>query len=230
MNSQILLLMFALTLIVDDDAPADFSTIQSAVNAAQLGDTVLIQPGTYQEPVIIDGKTDLTIQGVNRDSVLVQNPYDLVVMFDVLNSQNASLLELTVDNYALPGVRATDSREIEIRRLRLLNAHVHLHGVDQASVVDNGYVRDKIMVRYMAVTNSRYVAFGRNSLSRATVAVSRRGEAFYFASLSFTDLQTFRIWGNQLDGTGFGNVFEIWLEGRTPGLNLLLPNNVWGVA
>jgi hypothetical protein len=162
--------------------------------------------------------------------VLVQNPYDLVVMFDVLNSQNASLLELTVDNYGLPGVRATDSREIEIRRLRLLNAHVHLHGVDQASVVDNGYVRDKIMVRYMAVTNSRYVAFGRNSLSRATVAVSRRGEAFYFASLSFTDLQTFRIWGNQLGGTGFGNVFEIWLEGRTPGLNLLLPNNVWGVA
>jgi len=35
-----------------------FSTIQSAVNAAQAGDTIRIQVGTYLENVIIDGKNN----------------------------------------------------------------------------------------------------------------------------------------------------------------------------
>jgi pectin methylesterase-like acyl-CoA thioesterase len=58
-------------LIVDDDGPADFSTIQSAVDAAQPGDTVLIQSGTYRETVLIYNKNDLTLQGTHRDTVKI---------------------------------------------------------------------------------------------------------------------------------------------------------------
>jgi len=32
---------------VDDDGPADFTTIQAAIDAAVDGDTVIVQPGIY---------------------------------------------------------------------------------------------------------------------------------------------------------------------------------------
>lgn len=53
---KILVLVLGLTLgmysrsaviTVDDDGPADFSTIQAAINAAQPNDTVMVLPGTY---------------------------------------------------------------------------------------------------------------------------------------------------------------------------------------
>ena len=39
---------------VDDDAPADFSTIQEAVDAASSGDTIQVKAGTYYEHVAIN--------------------------------------------------------------------------------------------------------------------------------------------------------------------------------
>ena len=49
----------ARTLYVDDDGPADFSTIQAAIDAAVDGDTVVIQPGTYTG----DGNRDIDFKG-----------------------------------------------------------------------------------------------------------------------------------------------------------------------
>ena len=49
------------TWTVDDDGPADFSKIQDAINAASLGDIILVASGTYYENVVVD--TSLTIAG-----------------------------------------------------------------------------------------------------------------------------------------------------------------------
>jgi hypothetical protein len=59
LNVALVVVMFALalsvpgqarTIYVDDDAPADFNTIQAAIDDANSGDTVIIQPGTYTGP------------------------------------------------------------------------------------------------------------------------------------------------------------------------------------
>ncbi len=50
---------WARTITVDDDAPADFTTIQAAINDANDGDTVEIQPGTYTG----DGNRDIDFLG-----------------------------------------------------------------------------------------------------------------------------------------------------------------------
>jgi len=42
------------TLYVDDDGPADFHSIQEAINNASSGDTISVSPGTYKEHVLID--------------------------------------------------------------------------------------------------------------------------------------------------------------------------------
>lgn len=42
------------TWIVDDDGPADFHTIQEAINHACEGDSIFVKTGTYNENVVID--------------------------------------------------------------------------------------------------------------------------------------------------------------------------------
>ncbi|MHC4740637.1 MAG: choice-of-anchor Q domain-containing protein [Planctomycetota bacterium] len=56
---------------VDDDGPADFSTIQAAINDASDGDTVEIRPGTYTGP----GNRDMSFQG-KAITVTGTDPYD----------------------------------------------------------------------------------------------------------------------------------------------------------
>jgi hypothetical protein len=54
------------TLVVPSD---DYPTIQSAVDAAVEGDTVLVLPGTYEENVVIEGKTGIRILGKGKPTI-----------------------------------------------------------------------------------------------------------------------------------------------------------------
>ncbi|MCK4291844.1 MAG: right-handed parallel beta-helix repeat-containing protein [Planctomycetes bacterium] len=60
----------ARTISVDDDGPADFNNIQAAIDDANNGDTVEVQPGTYTGPGNRDidflGKV-ITVRGTNPD-------------------------------------------------------------------------------------------------------------------------------------------------------------------
>ncbi|MFC2013102.1 NosD domain-containing protein [Chloroflexota bacterium] len=63
-------LVMAATITVDDDGPADFSTIQAAIDAAADGDTISIMPGTYQEWLTIS--KPLTLQGYDKNTTILQ--------------------------------------------------------------------------------------------------------------------------------------------------------------
>ena len=52
-------------------ATETYHTIQAAVNAAQPGDSVLVDAGTYQEEVTIT-TPDITLAGVDRDTVVLE--------------------------------------------------------------------------------------------------------------------------------------------------------------
>ena len=57
---------------VDDDGPADFASIQSAIDAAQDGDALLIRGGSYA-PIAIDAKR-LTLLADDGQTVLAPQP------------------------------------------------------------------------------------------------------------------------------------------------------------
>jgi len=75
------------TWIVDDDGPADFTSIQEAINAASAGDTIYVKAGIYYEHVvanksvslvgedsgmaIIDGNLTGKVINVTHDNVVV---------------------------------------------------------------------------------------------------------------------------------------------------------------
>ncbi|MBC7344436.1 MAG: right-handed parallel beta-helix repeat-containing protein, partial [Clostridia bacterium] len=53
--------------------PQDYSTIQAAINAANSGDTIIVDAGTYTENLNIT--KSVTISGVDKDSVILHPPY-----------------------------------------------------------------------------------------------------------------------------------------------------------
>ena len=57
------------TWTVDDDGPADFHTIQEAINAASSGDTVLVKSGTYHEHLDVN-KVLLVVAESRNNSII----------------------------------------------------------------------------------------------------------------------------------------------------------------
>ena len=75
--------VFAKTITVAQDGSGNYKTIQAAVNKSKSGDTIIVNPGIYQEPVKIVGKT-LNIIGTDRDTCMVfypTNNYTLVPLY-----------------------------------------------------------------------------------------------------------------------------------------------------
>ncbi len=64
MNRLIVLLMasalsipcLGATITVDDNGPADYTTIQQAIDQSQDGDVIVVRPGTYAERVVFNGR------------------------------------------------------------------------------------------------------------------------------------------------------------------------------
>lgn len=77
------------TWIVDDDGTADFDTMQEAINAAKVGDTVLVRDGTYRENVVLNKSI----------SLLGENP--ATTMID--GGSTASAIRVTAENIVVKG-------------------------------------------------------------------------------------------------------------------------------
>src|SRR5918994_896476 len=56
--------------------PGDHDTIQDAVDAAEPGDLILVEPGTYEEAVNVE-TDELTIRGTDRNEVILDGGVEL---------------------------------------------------------------------------------------------------------------------------------------------------------
>ncbi|WP_116999095.1 right-handed parallel beta-helix repeat-containing protein [Desertimonas flava] len=82
--------------------PADFPTIQEAVDAAQPGDLVLISPGTYHEAVNVV-TPEITIRGLDRNEVILDGQFELDNGIRVLGAPGVAVENMTAMNYAYNG-------------------------------------------------------------------------------------------------------------------------------
>jgi len=82
------------TWTVDDDGPADFSSIQEAINSANKGDIIFVHNGTYYENVIVTKAVSLI--GENKDNTLVDGNSTGNVIEVVAN--NVKITAFTIQN------------------------------------------------------------------------------------------------------------------------------------
>jgi hypothetical protein len=82
--------------------PNIYSTIQAAVNAASAGDWVLIEPGVYDEAVLVT-TPDIHIRGMDRNGVIIDGQHEAGTEgrngIDVLKTDGVSIENLTVRNF-----------------------------------------------------------------------------------------------------------------------------------
>ena len=95
--------------------PDVYSTIQSAVNAAQPSDWVLIEPGEYDESVRVE-TPGLHIRGMNRNTVVVDGKNEVSPGgrngIEIFKTNDVSVENLTVRNFDRESRNGANGNEI----------------------------------------------------------------------------------------------------------------------
>ena len=82
--------------------PADYPTIQGAVDAAVEGDLILIAPGTYTEAVQVT-TNNIIIRGLDRNTVILDGNFELDNGIRVVGANGVALENMTAMNYTKNG-------------------------------------------------------------------------------------------------------------------------------
>ena len=82
--------------------PGDHDTIQAAVDAAQPGDLILIEPGVYEEAVNVT-TDELTIRGLDRNEVILDGGFELDNGIRVTGAAGVAIENMTARNYTENG-------------------------------------------------------------------------------------------------------------------------------
>jgi len=104
------------TWTVDDDGPADFPTIQDAIEAAGSGDTIMVMEGVYAEGQIDIGKS-LTLSA--NGTVVVDGLRDFSVFH--VKAASVTISGFHVTNGSHSGIRLTESYGLILKNNRVEN-------------------------------------------------------------------------------------------------------------
>jgi len=148
---------------VDDDGPADFPTIQGAINAASSGDTIFVKAGTYFEHLTVDKK--VSIIGENRTSTIVDgivggNKSGRVFY---VSANSVVIKEFTIKN-GDKGVYFYRSNSSAVMQSNVIeNVEAVLIRYSRNSTVYGNIIANNIQ-RGILVTNSRDFSVNNNSV------------------------------------------------------------------
>ena len=82
------------------NVPADYPTIQAAVDAAEPGDLILIHEGVYNEAVVV--QTDnIVIRGIDRNAVILDGQYTEIGRENgiIISANGVAVENLTIRGY-----------------------------------------------------------------------------------------------------------------------------------
>jgi nitrous oxidase accessory protein len=105
------------TLTVDDDGPADFQTIQEAINNAGSGYVIFVHNGEYYENLVVDKSVSLI--GENRDSTIING------------NKTGNVINITINNVGVMGFTIRESG------MNLDNSGIHIEQCINSTISQN---------------------------------------------------------------------------------------------
>ena len=87
------------------NVPADYPTIQAAVDAAEPGDLVLIHEGVYNEAVVVQ-TDEIVIRGIDRNKVILDGQYAEIGSENgiIISANGVAVENLTIRGYTRNGL------------------------------------------------------------------------------------------------------------------------------
>ncbi len=121
----------AAVITVDSDGGEDYSSIQEAINDAQNGDTILVNPGIYQENVKVNKEVSIisntaSEEDNNRAHVLGEVPGNIFYV----NSNN-----VIITGFYISGSSSSENS---------YKAGIYLEGVENCSLIDNALLLNDV--------------------------------------------------------------------------------------
>src|SRR3989344_4818777 len=133
------------------NVPADFTTIQDAVDAASDGDTIIVAANTYDEQVVIDGK-GLTLEGAGDTTIIRPSSASIltssyttgtqtgaffngIVIASIIDVRNVAVSQVIIKNLKVDGELITS----------LPSGAGHVSGIvfgEAGGIIDNVTIED----------------------------------------------------------------------------------------
>ncbi|MEK7146232.1 MAG: right-handed parallel beta-helix repeat-containing protein [Patescibacteria group bacterium] len=138
--------------------PANHSSIQSAINASNDGDTICVEAGTYYENLVMDGRT-INLQSLDGADVTTLDGMDIASTISVLNGSNGLIDGFTIQNgydgFGLGGGIAIDGSSPTVQHSRITSNT--FNGIDITNnsnpIIQNSVISDN-MFNGVHVTDS----------------------------------------------------------------------------
>lgn len=201
-----LLVLFLPGFSLKRDVPATYSTIQSALNACSMGDTVLVQPGTYAENIYWpktkniklfsagdSSNTFIDANFVGRCLKIVDSTYVLIDTNTVI--RGFRLVNGYSDTTTFNGTAIYSyGAKLTIEKCAITNCNVNAVNSNTASVLSGGVISFNIHAPTL-----RECALYGNSVYNSSGQI--RGGLLYIGSSSFSLLNKINITNNQVSIT-----------------------------
>jgi parallel beta-helix repeat protein len=117
--------------IVDDDGPADFHTVQEAINAAAQGDIIFVKAGTYYENVVVN-KT-ISLIGEDKDATIIDGSRGITCSITACGGTVMTIIsnKVIVHGFTIKGGEPNTGAGIDLRYVKYCN-------ITDNEIFDNG--------------------------------------------------------------------------------------------
>jgi parallel beta-helix repeat protein len=204
------------TWTVDDDGPADFHTIQEAINAANSGDTIFVKAGTYYENVIVN-KT-LSLIGESRDATVIDgNGMGFVVQ---ALSNNVTIRNFTIMN-AFTGISADESAYTRIENNWVRSCYQGIRFWSSFGNVIKGNIITSIMLFSDSGAGILLYGSSNNIITENTITLNE------WTGIGFDSSNNNSVSGNNITNNGSGILLGVSSNNTISGNSII--NNDYGI-